>query len=97
MSAPSTRDDALSAIRKVEFRLERSTMMVLDRILRGEPLEEGDVDVVESDCNAVWRESGRRRTTTKRLAAHEAVEHFLKGSYETALLAAEYALPRKKA
>lgn len=97
MSTPSPRDAALSAIRKVEFRLERSTRMVLDRLLRGEPLEDGDVDVVESDCNAVWRKSGRRRTTTKRLAAHEAVEHFLKGSYETALVAAEYALPRRTA
>lgn len=96
MSAPSPREDALSAIRRVEFRLERSTRMILDRVLRGEALGEEDVDVVEHDCNAVWRESGRRRMTTKRLAAHEAVEHFLKGSYETALRAAEYALPRKR-
>lgn len=87
----------LRAIEKVRFRLLSTTQMVLDRLLRGEPLDDGDADVVEHDCNTVWRESGRRReTTTKRLAAHEAVEHFLKGSYETALRAAEFAMPRPR-
>lgn len=90
------RSAVLRAIEKVRFRLLSTTQMVLDRLLRGEPLKEGDVDVVEHDCNTVRHESGRRRTTTKRLAAHEAVEHFLRGSYATALRAAEFAMPRRK-
>lgn len=90
------RQSALVAVSKIRFRLEPTTRSVLDSLLRGDVPSDEDRDAVESECTDVWIESGRRKTPTKRLAAHEAVEHFLSGSYETAIRAAEFALPRKK-
>jgi hypothetical protein len=93
--APITARTTLKAIGRVRPRLGGKTKEVFDRLLRGESCEE-DLEVVREECNEVWNDSGRRASTTKRLAAYETVENFLNGDYEAAIRAAMYALPRKR-
>jgi hypothetical protein len=90
------RRSALVAMSTISFRLEPTTKRVLDSLLRGEVPTDDDRTVVEADCNHVWNASGRRKFATKRLAAHEAVEHFLRDDFKLAEEAARYAMPRKK-
>ncbi len=88
-----SRHGALAAMKRIRFRLNVTTRQVLDRLLCGDPIEDHDLDDVEEEATRVWVESGRRKTTTKRLAAHEAVEHFLRGDFDRALKAAQFGAP----
>lgn len=87
------KQDALAAIAKVRFRLNSETRAIVDRLLRGEKPRDDDAMTVENACNEVWSASGRRSTTTKRLAAHEAVERYLRRCFQAAIYSAEFALP----
>jgi len=83
----------LAAIAVVKSRLNPTTGGIVDRLLAGAEPNEEDLGLVDEESTTVWVESGRRSTMTKRLAAHLAVEHYLRGSFEAAIYSAEYALP----
>jgi hypothetical protein len=84
---------SLQAIKTVRGRLNAKTRAVLDKLVRREELTDDEVDDVEQECTEVWVDSGRRQTTTKRLAAHEAIEKHINGRFECAVRAAEFAKP----
>jgi hypothetical protein len=82
---------AQALLKPLRRRLGKRTRDVLDLLLRGDSPTQERIEAVEEECNRVWRESGRRSSTTRCLAAHEAVEAYLAEDYATAIRAASFA------